>query len=318
MKQNYHHIPVMLEEVMANLKVAPDKFYIDATLGGGGHAIEIAQKIQPKGKIIGIDLDPKAVEVTREKAKRLKLIQNIILVKQNFTKIKKIAYDNGLSQTDGILLDLGLSSGQLQDQQRGFSFLAEGRLDMRFSGLSSNELNACHLVNKLSQKELTKIFSEYGQEPLAKEIARRIIFIRKKQPIIKPRQLVEIVRSIYKKSYRKKSKINPATKVFQAIRIAVNNEIENLKTVLPQAVELLDTGGRLVIISYHSLEDKIVKHFFAQEAKGCICPPQRPTCQCRHKKSLKIITKKPLTPSEEEILENPRGRSAKMRVAEKV
>lgn len=314
----YHHTPVLLKEVLTYLKLEPDKFYIDCTLGGGGHTIEILKRIIPRGKVLGLDLDSKALKAAQDKAMKLKLLANLILVQNNFKNLKQIAYDNGFSPVDGILLDLGLSSGQLQDQKRGFSFLAEGSLDMRFAGDSSHDLTAYQIINKWSQKDLTRIFKDYGEEPLAAEIARAIITSRKKKPILKPSQLVAIISAIYKKHYHQKSRINPATRIFQALRITVNNELENLKLVLPQALELLDQGGRLAVISYHSLEDRIVKDFFATESKDCLCPPARPTCTCHHRRALKIITKKPITPSEEEILQNSRSRSAKLRVAEKI
>lgn len=315
---NYHHTPVLLNEVLHHLNLAPNKFYIDCTLGGGGHTIEILKKIKPRGKVLGLDVDEAAVEATKAKAKKERLIQNLIIINDNFKKLKQIAYDSGFSQVDGILLDLGLSSGQLQDQQRGFSFLVQGKLDMRFAGPNSDQLTAYQILNKWSEERLAKIFKDYGEELLAREIAGAIVKKRKKELIIKPTQLVEIISTIYKRHYRKKSKVNPATKVFQALRITVNDEIENLKAVLPQAVELLDRGGRLAVINYHSLEDRIVKNFYVKESKSCLCPPQRPTCTCGHEKTLKIITKKPVTPSQEEILENPRSRSAKLRVAEKI
>jgi len=318
MKQNYHHIPVLLNEVLDNLKVASNKYYIDCTLGGGGHAIEILKKTKPRGKVLAFDLDSKAVEATIIKAKKEKVQSNLIIVNDNFKTLKQKAYGNGFSQVDGILFDLGLSSGQLQDQSRGFSFLAEGMLDMKFSDSSSDQITAEEILNKWSEQELIKIFKEYGEEPLASEIAKNIVINRKKNLITKPSQLVEIISTLYKKRYKHKSKINPATKVFQALRIAVNDELENLKQALPQAIELLDSGGRVAVISYHSLEDRIVKNFFNQESKNCLCPPNRPTCTCEHKRTIKVITKKPITPSRDELLENPRSRSAKLRIAQKI
>jgi 16S rRNA (cytosine1402-N4)-methyltransferase len=310
----YSHQPVMLEEVVHYLKLKRGDKVIDCTSGGGGHALAILKRIIPTGKLLGIDLDPLAIQAAGEATKDYK--RKIILVKDNFKNLKSIANVNRFYKVNSILLDLGLSSGQIQDQRRGFSFLAEGSLDMRFGPLS--DLTAEKILNTYNQKELIEIFKSFGEEKLAKPISQKIIEMRKKAPLTSPKQLVEITSEIYRKYYRGKSKINPATKVFQALRIAVNQEFENLKEILPQAVKLLIKGGRLVIISYHSLEDKIVKEFFKQESRDCICPPQRPTCQCQHKKTLKIITKKPATPKEEETTENPRARSAKMRVAEKI
>ncbi|MBU1164028.1 16S rRNA (cytosine(1402)-N(4))-methyltransferase RsmH [Patescibacteria group bacterium] len=316
--QKYHHVPVLQQEVLEHLKLKSNKNYIDCTLGGGGHTVEILKAIQPKGKVLGIDLDAHSLEAATQRAKKERLAKNLLTKKQNFKKLKQITYDMGFSKIDGILLDLGISSGQLSNPKRGFSFLAEGKLDMRFAGESSNELTAYHIINKLSLDELIKIFKNYGEEPLSAEIARKIVTTRKIKPIQYPQQLVEIVRIIYQKHYKKKSKVNPATRIFQAIRITVNDEIENLKQVLPQAVEILNKSGRLVVISYHSLEDRIVKEFFKTESRGCICPPQRPTCRCEHKKTLKIITKKPIIPTDKEMIENPRSRSAKLRVAERL
>ena len=265
-------------------------------------------------ELLGIDLDQLAIKTTQENLKQYK--SQLIIVKDNFKNLKKIADVYKFNKIDGVLLDLGLSSGQLQDQSRGFSFLAQGGLDMRFGDTS--ELTAERILNTYKQKELIDIFKNYGEEKLANPISKKIIEMRKKTPITTPNQLVDIIADIYKRYYRGKSKINPATKVFQALRIAVNQELENLRQVLPQAVEVLNKGGRLAVISYHSLEDRIVKEFFKQETKDCVCPPKIPVCRCQHHRILKIITKKPVEPTEKEIIENPRARSAKIRVAEKI
>lgn len=332
------HQPVLLDQAISYLKPQLGGSFIDCTLGGAGHTIEILRRVLPGGKILGIDLDPIALKAAGEE---LKNYSSAVLVRDNFRNLKKIALKNNFKKVDGILFDLGLSSAQLLDHSRGFSFLAEGGLDMRFGHSASSswpfdlthghlehverwprgrqsEMTAEKILNTYRQKELFEIFKNFGQERLAKPIAERIVQQRKLAPIKTPGQLVEIVSEIYKKFYREKSKINPATKIFQALRIAVNQELENLTEVLPQAIELLKKGGRLAVISYHSLEDRIVKDFFRQESKDCLCPPELPTCRCFHKKTLKIITKKPVAPAEEEILVNPRSRSAKLRVAEKI
>jgi len=310
----YSHQSVMAEEVIHYLNPQLGDNFIDCTLGGGGHTLAILKRIGSQGKLLGIDLDQKAIQVTWELIKGYK--NQVILVKDNFKNLKKIANVYKFDKVDGILLDLGLSSGQLQDHQRGFSFLAEGSLDMRFG--QQTELTAEKVLNSYSQKELSEIFKNFGEESLAWQISKKIIEVRKQKLINSPNQLVEIITGIYKRHYRGKSKINPATKVFQALRIAVNEEIENLKQVLPQAASRLKSGGRLAVISFHSLEDRVVKEFFKQESRDCLCPPVLPVCRCDHKKSLKIITKKPIAPTDLEIAHNPRARSAKLRVAEKI
>lgn len=309
----YSHQPVMTEEVIHYLNPQLGDLIIDCTLGGGGHTQAILKRIQPQGKLLGIDLDPLAIAAASKATQNLK---GLVLVRDNFKNLKNIAENHNFNKVNGILLDLGLSSGQLQDQKRGFSFLAQGSLDMRFG--NQTEITAQEILSSYSQKDLTEIFRKYGEEKLAGLISKRIIEVRQQSPITSPNQLVDIVTDVYKNQYRGKSKINPATKVFQALRIIVNQELKNLEEVLPAAVDLLTKGGRLVVISYHSLEDRIVKDFIRQESKDCICPPQFPICQCKHHKKLKIITKKPIIPKDNEIAENPRSRSAKLRVAEKI
>lgn len=310
----YSHVPVMVEEVIHYLKLKNADKVIDCTLGGGGHAKAILERISPSGKLLGIDLDPLAIKATQKEIDNFK--DKLILAQDNFKNLKKISHVYQFDKVNAILFDLGLSSGQLQDQSRGFSFLAEGQLDMRFG--NKTDLTAENILNNFSQQELAEIFKNYGEERLALPIAKKIVEVRKDKPITLPIQLVEIVAAIYKKYYREKSKINPATKVFQALRIAVNQELDNLNQVLPQAMNLLVKGGRLAVISYHSLEDKVAKEFFKQESRACLCPPQIPVCRCGHNKNLKIITKKPITPSDQEIMLNPRSRSAKLRVAERL
>jgi len=304
----------MLAEVLEILRSKPGDYLIDATAGGGGHTFSMLNRLGENGKILAIDLDPLAISQIKEKIKNQN--KQIVVVNDNYKNLKKIAYDYKFNQVNGILLDLGLSSGQLSDQARGFSFLAEGRLDMRFG--DQTNLTAEKIINSYPLNQLIKIFEDFGEERLAKPIAEKIVWARKTSPIEKPAQLFSIVSEVYKKFYRGKSKINPATKIFQALRIAVNEELKNLAEFLPQAVSLLADGGRLAVLSYHSLEDKIVKDFFRQESRDCLCPPSFPICQCNHKKTVKIITKKPVQASLEEINRNPRARSAKLRVAEKI
>ena len=304
----------MLAEVLEILRSKPGDYLIDATAGGGRHTFSMLNRLGENGKILAIDLDPLAISQIKEKIKNQN--KQIVVVNDNYKNLKKIAYDYKFNQVNGILLDLGLSSGQLSDQARGFSFLAEGRLDMRFG--DQTNLTAEKIINSYPLNQLIKIFEDFGEERLAKPIAEKIVWARKTSPIEKPAQLFSIVSEVYKKFYRGKSKINPATKIFQALRIAVNEELKNLAEFLPQAVSLLADGGRLAVLSYHSLEDKIVKDFFRQESRDCLCPPSFPICQCNHKKTVKIITKKPVQASLEEINRNPRARSAKLRVAEKI
>jgi len=303
----------MTEEIIHYLNPQLGDLIIDCTLGGGGHSKEFLKRVLPQGKVLGIDLDPLAIKAARQETKNS---SRLVIAKDNFKNLKKIADVHQFDKVNGILFDLGLSSGQLQDQSRGFSFLADGSLDMRFG--AQTDLTAEQILNNYSQKELSNIFKTYGEEKLASLISKKIIEIRKQSPITSPNQLVEVITEIYKRKYKGKSKVNPATKVFQALRIVVNQELENLKQALPAAVDLLTLGGHIAVISYHSLEDKIVKEFFKEQSKDCICPPKTPVCQCNHKKSLKIITKKPVVPSDAEIVENPRSRSAKLRVAQKI
>lgn len=316
------HQPVLSEEVVGYLQPKPGGRFIDCTLGGAGHTEDILNHVLPDGQVLGIDLDPIAIAAATKATAKYK--KNVIFVRDNFKNLSSIANVRKFTKLDGVLLDLGLSSGQLQDQKRGFSFLAEGSLDMRFGGLvpavidEQSGLTAGIILNTFEQKELIEIFKKYGEERLAGPISKKIIEIRKTRPFTSPSQLVEVVAEVYQKFYRGRSKTNPATKVFQALRIAVNDEMGSLKEVLPAAVKLLVRGGRLVIISYHSLEDRIVKDFFRIESRDCICPPETPICVCGHRRTLKVITKKPVVPTGQEIAINPRARSAKLRVAEKI
>ena len=310
----YAHEPVLLDEVIHYLNPKPGQRFIDGTLGGGGHTLAMLNRIFPKGAVLAIDLDPTAIKAATTKTK--KFSSNIIFVKNNFKNLKQIAYDNKFTNVSGIVLDLGLSSGQLQDRFRGFSFLADGTLDMRFG--PDQGITAREIVNAYPEQDLADIFKTYGEERLAWPIAKKIVELRKQQAIDTPAQLVAIVSELYQRYFHKPSRTNPATKVFQALRIAVNEEMENLDQVLPDALAVLKSGGRLAVISYHSLEDRKVKTFFKKESVDCICPPELPVCQCDHKASITLVTKKPVTPGLEEITRNSRARSAKLRVAQKL
>ncbi|MBI5530408.1 MAG: 16S rRNA (cytosine(1402)-N(4))-methyltransferase RsmH [Candidatus Doudnabacteria bacterium] len=310
------HIPVLLTEVIHYLRPQPNQNFIDCTLGGGGHAAALLEKIFPNGRLLGIDADPQAVENARQRlAPAQDRARRIILIQDNFRNLNKIVHEADFFPIHGILLDLGLSSAQLADEERGFSFKTAGPLDMRWS--PTQPLTAADIVNKWPEKELTRIFKEYGEERFSQKIASQIVKQRQMEKIQTTDKLVGIVLSAIPARYYPK-KIHPATKVFQALRIAVNDELESLRLVLPQASNLLALGAILAVISFHSLEDRIVKNFFKAESRGCVCPKEFPICNCGHKPRLKIITKKAIKPSEDEVRRNPRARSARLRVAEKV
>jgi len=308
------HKPVLLQEVIKYLSVGKDKKFVDGTLGGGGYSEELLKR---GAEVLAIDLDKAAIENFKKEKSQIAESDNLILIQGNFAEVKKICYERTFTNIDGIVLDLGLSSNQLEDQERGFSFQNQGFLDMRFDS-ENNDLTAFEIINKYSQRQLSEIFAKLGEEVLAGPISKKITEMRRQKEISSPGQLASIVEGIYSKYFKRPSRMPPATKVFQALRMEVNNELDNLKSFLPQAVELLKPEGRLAIVSFHSLEDREVKNFFRQESKDCICPKEVPICQCDHKASLKILTKKPLTAGEKEIKENPRARSAKLRVAEKL
>ncbi|MFW6148447.1 MAG: 16S rRNA (cytosine(1402)-N(4))-methyltransferase RsmH [Atribacterota bacterium] len=300
-----YHIPVMCSQVLTNLITKKDGIYVDCTLGGGGHSREIIKKIHPEGLLVGLDQDIEALEYTREKLKDYQ--DKIFLIKSNFGDLEKALRDLGLKKVTGVLFDLGLSSRQISAQSRGFSFLENHLLDMRMD--LSKQLDASYIINHYSEEELWEIFSKYGEERFSRSIARLIVQKRKNKPIQTTRHLAELIISIYKKYKKNKWRIHPATRVFQALRIEVNNELERLKEALKQAINLLEWQGRICVISYHSLEDRIVKHTFKELASK--------ESATLYGYRLKIISKKPFYPSEKEIKENRRARSAKMRVAEK-
>ncbi|MBN1779262.1 MAG: 16S rRNA (cytosine(1402)-N(4))-methyltransferase RsmH [Candidatus Buchananbacteria bacterium] len=308
------HQPVMLGEILEYLQPSINQDFVDCTLGGGGHTVEILKRTGPDGRVIGIDLDPLAIKLTKQAADDFG--ERLILVQDNFKNLELILEKYQIGSVDGILLDLGLSSNQLADKERGFSFTDQDFLSMSFA--NSSEVTASEIVNTYSVGELENIFKQYGEENLARPIAQKIVEVRTADPITHPKILADIVSQVYQRYYRQHSKINPATKVFQALRIAVNDELENLKSVLPQAIEALKSGGRLAVISYHSLEDRIVKNFFRLENQDCICLPTMPVCQCTHVKKINLVTKKPIGPTESEVQKNPRARSAKLRVIEKI
>ncbi len=308
----------MLKEILNYLQPLPGQNFIDCTLGGAGYTIEIAKKVGQGGKVLAVDLDEMAIENAKLQITNAKL-QNIILINDNFKNLSKIVEkyfgDEESAKFHGIVLDLGLSSAQLQDRDRGFSFQLDAPLNMAFGDPDAETTE--HIVNNWRADELERIFREYGEERFVGRIARKIVEYRKLKLIETTGQLTEIIKSAVPKKYLY-GKIHPATRVFQALRIATNKELENLEQALPQAMDLLAPQGRIAVVSYHSLEDRIVKYFFRQESKDCLCPPSYPACRCHHKARLKILTPRVVRASEEEVLNNPRARSAKLRVAERI
>lgn len=316
------HIPVLLAEVLQQLAPLPNENVIDCNIGSGGHAQALLQRIGPHGILLGIDLDLEAIEHVDNSFKKIpKLRGRYRLVSDNFTNIDSIVNSMQNFPVSRILFDLGLSSMQLDESDRGFSFKREGILDMRFNSKQART-SAWDMVNTYDEQSLARIFREYGEERFAKQIARKIIEKRKQHTIDTPSMLVEVVSEVYRRGPLKFALLarekSCATKVFQALRIAVNDELENLVKALPKALDILVKGGRMGVISFHSLEDRIVKQFFRQEASNCLCPKDIYVCQCGHKAKIKIITKKPLSPTQREISVNSRARSAKLRVAEKL
>lgn len=304
------HIPVLVKETVEALNVLPWGRYIDCTIGNGGHAAAILEHSAPGGQLLGIDADPEAIKAAQA---RLDIYRDFIrLVNDNFANLEMICrkYNFRSPPINGILFDLGLSSLQLGDSFRGFSFQNDGPLDMRFG--PNQKLTAAEIVNNYSEIELAKLIWTYGEEIHSRRIARQIVLAR---PLSTTLQLAQVVEQAVGS---RRERIHPATKTFQALRIAVNQELKNLDSALKQAVNLLDFDGRLVVISYHSLEDRIVKRFMQREAKDCICPPETPTCVCGHKARLGLINEKVITPSPAEIQANPRSRSAKLRAAERI
>jgi 16S rRNA (cytosine1402-N4)-methyltransferase len=313
----YQHIPVMLNEVLAGLEPRPGKSFIDCTLGGAGYTLALAKLVGSEGRILSIDLDDLSLANAREKIEKAK-ISNIVLVQDNFRNLQTIADENFPAdfKVDGVVLDLGLSSAQLDDESRCFSFQGDRPLDMAFNQEGHTAVATTTVVNRYPLERLTHIFREYGEEPKAYLVAKKIIERRKKNWIKTTGQLLEIIAEVIKPNPR--SRINPATKIFQALRMETNRELEALKEVLPVAANLLKPGGRLAVVSFHSGEDKIVKDFLRSESKDCICPSSVPVCVCNHIASLKIITKKPIPASDMESNINPRARSAKFRLAQKL
>ena len=308
----FHHISVLLNECLEGLNIKPDGIYVDGTLGGAGHSSQIAARLTT-GRLIGIDRDPVALEAA---TKRLAPYQNnVTLVHSNFCEMAQVLEKLEIPGVDGILLDLGVSSPQLDDGQRGFSYMADAPLDMRMNAQDS--LSAYTVINTWPQEELKRILYTYGEERYAPQIAAAICRRRNERPIETTLELVDIIRGAMP-PVALREKQHPAKRSFQAIRIAVNDELGAVETIMQDAVKLLNPGGRLAVITFHSLEDRIVKLGMNEWAKGCTCPPSFPVCVCGKKPLVKIISRKPITASAEELEANPRSRSAKLRVCEKL
>ena len=308
---DYRHTSVLLDESIEGLNIKADGIYVDATLGGGGHTESILKRVR-EGKVIGIDRDDYAIEKATEKLKEYK---NFIAVKNNFSNIEDVLNELNIDKIDGILFDLGVSSFQLDIPERGFSYNVDMPLDMRMD--KSQTTTARHIVNGYEEHELSRILWEYGEEKWAVRIAKFIVQEREQEFIETTGQLVSIIKKAIPKQVRMEGS-HPAKKTFQAIRIEVNKELEILENTIKNAVDRLNEGGRICVITFHSLEDRIIKNTFADLNKDCICPPEFPTCMCDHRRKLKIITRKPIVPSEEEISENHRAHSAKLRIGERV
>jgi len=304
---NTPHQPVLYKSIIPALQPKSPGRYVDGTLGAGGHAAGILEAAAPDGELLGLDLDPAALSIARERLAPFGRRAHI--VQASYTAMKDEALRLGWQAVEGIVLDFGVSSMQLDRPERGFSFLSEGPLDMRFS--PSTSASAADLLNELPEDELADIIFQYGEERFSRRIAHSIVTHR---PISTTKELADLIL----KTIGKKEHIHPATRTFQALRIAVNAELEAVEAVLPLAVGLLKPGGRLAVISFHSLEDRIVKSYFRREGRDCLCPPRQPVCTCGHTASLKEITRKPLQADDEEIKANSRARSAKLRIIEKL
>lgn len=304
------HKSVLLKETIDGLNIKPDGIYVDGTAGGGGHSYHIAEKLSSGGRLIAIDQDPDAIKAASE---RLAEFDNVTVVRSNFSQIKGVLMSLGIERADGVLLDIGVSSWQLDAPDRGFSYHQDAPLDMR---MSQEGKSAYDLVNGCEPAELVRILSIYGEEKFAKNIVRNIIKAREQKPICSTLELAELVKESYPMKARQKG--HPARKTFQAIRIAVNEELDRLREGLTNSFDVLNPNGRLAVITFHSLEDRIVKKQMADWCVGCTCPKDFPICVCGNKPKAELVTKKPVEPSEEELAQNNRARSAKLRICKKL
>ncbi len=307
---NDYHIPVLYYETLDNLVINPDGIYIDCTLGGGSHSEGILERLSDKGLLISIDQDTNAIEYSKKRLEKFDSKWKVF--KGNFENIDTIAYMAGVDKVDGILMDIGVSSKQLDDPKRGFSYRYDVKLDMRMN--TEQKISAYDVVNTYSEEQLSKIIFEYGEERHARKIAKLIVEERKSSPIEKTSDLIALI----KRAYPERASKHPAKKTFQAIRIEVNRELEVLENAMSKAVELLEVGGRLAIITFHSLEDRIVKNKFKDLATACKCPKDIPICVCGGVKKFEIITKKPIIPIDDELKNNNRAHSSKLRILERI
>ena len=307
----FHHVSVLLDECIEALNIKPDGIYVDGTLGGAGHSYHIAERLTT-GRLIGIDRDPIALEAAGKRLEPFK--DRVTLVHSNFCQMAKVLDDLGIAGVDGILLDLGVSSPQLDDGARGFSYMADAPLDMRMD--SGDALTADTVVNTWSYEELKRILYDYGEERYAPAISAAIVRRRETAPIRTTLELVDVIRSAMPPAALRE-KQHPAKRTFQAIRIAVNDELGSVSRAMEAAIPRLNPGGRLAVITFHSLEDRIVKSAMANAAKGCVCPPEFPVCVCGRTPQVTVLTRKPIVSGEEELARNPRARSAKLRACEK-
>ncbi len=331
------HIPVLLKETVEGLHLAKGMTVVDATLGGGGHTLAMLERVRParndsqakrcdsgrpEGRLIAFDTDQEAIDRFQDRLADVPYAREafkegtLLMLRSNFADLEERLTAIGVSSVDAILADLGFSSDQIESDARGLSFQKDGPLDMRLD--RSETLTADEIVNTYAPEELEKIFHDYGEEPESRRITKAIVAARTEKPIATTRALADLIESAYPKRRRFRMSIHPATKTFQALRIAVNREEERLERFLPAAMRMLRSGGRLAVITFHSGEDRAVKRFFQEEARGCVCPPEFPVCRCGQSPRLKIITKRPIIPTKKEIEDNPRARSAKLRVAEKI
>ena len=308
----FHHVSVLLNETIDSLNIRPDGVYVDGTLGGGGHSLEIVKRLSEKGRLIGLDRDENAIQAASERLKGYK--DKITFVRSNYDRFPEIMQELGLARVDGIVLDLGVSSYQLDTPERGFSYREDAPLDMRMD--QRQERTAADIVNGSSEKELINIFRNYGEERFAPQIARRIVRQREEKPVRTTFELNEIIKESIPVKFRLTGG-HPSKRTFQAIRIALNAELESLEKVLPEMIEYLNDRGRVSVITFHSLEDRIVKNIFRTAHDPCTCPPDFPICVCGNRPKGRVVTGKPVLPSEEEIEVNKRSKSAKLRVFER-
>ncbi len=308
----FHHISVLLNECIEGLSIKENGIYVDGTLGGAGHSAEIVKRLTT-GRLIGIDQDTNAINAAEKRLEEYK--DKVTLVHDNFSNIKAVFSQLGIEKADGFLLDIGVSSHQLDEAERGFSYMHDAPLDMRMN--RDNSFSAYNVVNEYSEDELSEIIYKYGEERWSKRIAQFIVAERSKKPIETTFELVDVIKKAVPKGARKDGP-HPAKRTFQAIRIEVNGELEILERTIDDMTELLNPGGRLCIITFHSLEDRIVKNAFRKQENPCTCPPEFPVCVCGKKKRANVITRKPILPSDEELEFNHRSRSAKLRILERV